>query len=612
MDASSRSTTAFEDRLGSAGVTAQHDRVVAFPSRGSGAQRCADSCRPAMSWKVWLRYFQQSCPPEQLQGTQPDRIQTAQSGLLNFMITVQGITYSGKLERAWLEPQVPDRLRLQLGLRHLWMTIHQAHIEGWLLRAQAGPMGLVIGTNSPVWLTLDLQLVVEDQRLRLHPVGVDFRIPDDNWGIMPPQYVEAGLWSFLGERISERLTQGLAEQRVAIEQQIRDSSVALVKKIEEQVERIFQRTIAPGNWPMPLWQPRFRFYPEQVACSEKGISLTLGAWVAAMGLRDPQAPCYRYPVRKPQTTVETGPGLQLALSPTLLEAWCVLLHESQVARFHVFDLHAPQLRILGTRQFWQDCWPELQEPWVNEVCDVQFEISQPPQLVFKPSGTDDVAELWMRLPEFQLHLKANTVTGREISGLFACAFEQPINLQLQRTSYQTREVYVNLPRVSPPVLTFLSGEPIPSTQTLHKLSEQLTAGWYENFGRQPRRLKVSDLRWADIPVRFERLQTTHDQLIASWERPGLRLRNATDQVQQYRVRTTWSSWSPPYTLHPGEIHEFHPRHQLWWMGASATQTVYRLSLGEVFEWRSGGLVQLLPGEKSSRVLHVDASSSGRR
>ncbi|HET6425708.1 MAG TPA: alpha/beta hydrolase-fold protein, partial [Planctomycetaceae bacterium] len=220
-------------------------------------------------------------PTTALNGFRAGSAERRGEGLMSFNVATGSVQYTGSMERAWVTSQSGNRLRIQLGLRNLVTTVSATSIDSPLLRAQAGPMQIVLGEREPIWLTADIVPRLENRRIRLDVVSVDFQVPQDNWGIRGPSNVRVRPLPFLEDRITQRLVTGLAERKAQIEQEIRNSIPRMIAQMEDRLASITDQTVSYARFPMPLWQPRFRFYPEAITVDENGLVLQLGAQVAA-------------------------------------------------------------------------------------------------------------------------------------------------------------------------------------------------------------------------------------------------------------------------------------------------------------------------------------------
>lgn len=529
-------------------------------------------------------------PPDALQGFKPGMSQTARAGFLSFDVNLAGIHYSGQLEQARIEPLAGNILRVQLALRSLTMVISSTSVQGTLLSAQAGPMQVVIGQQYPVWLTIDVAPRVEQRQLKLDLVGVGFEIPPDNWGISRPAGVRVRPLPFLNERIADRLVSGLAERKPEIEQEVRNSVPRLLAELEARVAGFTARTISFGRWPMPLWQPRFRIYPEAVAIDEGGVTLRIGAQVAALAPKSNQIPIRQFPADDAGEPPLATTGLDAAVSARLIHAWSTLLSASDVARFHVLDLNAASFRELGRPEFWKQVLPADAQLPAGAELNTEFVLMQPLRLNSLGDGAANggtgAATLQdrfaMQMPQLRLELSLREPGRKELRDFarLDVDFTQAFQARVQRPSFTQRTLSLQpLAPAEPHVVGGLVANP-ELRLNLALVSEQFARGWGDSFGGAGRDIPMTDLNVANLPLRWEQISWSGSHFVARLERPAIRVVNTTDRPVEYFIRARHTPWSERLELAPGALHEYRqPTALIWWTGNETGELMYTLPLG---------------------------------
>uniref|UniRef100_A0A7C4LKI5 Phospholipase/carboxylesterase/thioesterase domain-containing protein n=1 Tax=Schlesneria paludicola TaxID=360056 RepID=A0A7C4LKI5_9PLAN len=549
----------------------------------------------------WAALMPSLIPAESLQGYKGGSVETSQMGPFSFNVVVGGIGYTGTLERAWMEPLPGNRLRLQLGLRALQMTVYSTQLRGRLFSADAGPMAIYIGYREPVWLTAEIAPRISHRRLHLDLLGVSFQIPPDNWSIAPPSHVRVRGLPFLRNRVTEGLVEGLAEKRPVIEAEIRNSVPLMLARIEQQISEANDRVVSFGRWPMPLWQPRFKFYPEALLINEQGLDLHLGAVVAQLGKRPDGAPYLRFHEPEPWSAPPPD-GLQLAISQRVVAAWSTLLADSNVARFHVLDMNSPLLHELGRRAFWNEVLPAMRDLPEHTELQTEFTLLEPLRLRNRGGNqvtTSPQSEMGIVIPKMRLDLAVREPAHAEWRpwAAFDLSFEQGLKVSVARPSFVRRELHMSLipadmPQVTPSLLP--PGVSAADVDT-RRLAAQFAQGWADNFHLESRTAVLSDWTLAKLPLRWHDVGWNGAQLLAEWRRPGIRVVNALGTDVVYRVRGMTTQWSEPYRLGPGEFHVFRPTTAILWIPADAPHvTPFQLSLGESIEIRPQGPVSVVP------------------
>jgi predicted esterase len=550
------------------------------------------------------RILPERVPANSLAGWKPGMQQTATAGPLSFSVNLMGIAYNGQLAGAQLTPMDGNLLRVQLALSNLTMTIQQTRLQGRLLNATAGPMQVVIGHRSPVWLTADIRPRVENRRLKLELVSNQFQIPPGNWYITRPGQVQVRPLPFLDDLVADRLTEGLSERQRQIEQEVLNSVPRMLQQLEERVAGFTDRVITYAKWPMPLWQPRFKLYPEAVTVDATGITLDVGALVAALAPRSDVLPITPYPATEELVPAGRAEGLSLAVSARLVTAWSALLAASDVGRFHVLDMNAKSFQELGRDEFWASVLPESAVPPAGLETATEFVLRQPlsiqelpaSQAGESPSITSN-GGFAIGIPQLELLLSVREPGQRTWHDWAACdiGFTQNFRLQLEHTGFAGRTLTFGPAGVATPTVTARLSTDAGTVQT-DRIAAQFQQGWQDSFARaEGRTVALPDLKLDELPLRWETVQFTAGHLLASLSRPPVRIVNQGQEPVQYWVRERGSAWSQPLTIEPGQSQDFRTASPLvWWTPATATapETLFTLPLGAQVSVQGPHLLQL--------------------
>ena len=527
-------------------------------------------------------------PATALNGARMGTSEQHGEGLMAFEVATHDIQYTCTLERARVMPQTGNRLRIQLGLRNLVTTVMETNIDSPLFRAQAGPMQIVLGEREPIWLTADIIPRVENRRVRLELALVDFQVPPDNWSIRGPGSVRVRPLPFLEDGIRQRLITGLAERKTVIENEIRNSVPRLLAQMEDRLAALTDRTFSYARFPMPLWQPRFRFYPEAITVDQNGLLLQLGAQVAALAPKSDHPPIRAVRAGDEPQPTTVGRGLEVALSPRIVTTWGALLAASDVARFNLLDTAGPHFGELGRRRFWQDVLPGDQRIAEAAELEIEFVLMSTGAISSLPAadGTSGAnpAGFCLEIPRLQLKL-ASREPGRPLpEPLVEVDFGiiQPVTLAVEKPDFASRKMR----------LSMISG-PIPTVSARHihapadappfdqeKLAAQFQDGWNKTFAGLAIANPLKDITRGSMTLRWEAADWTGRHFQVRLERPAILVRNSSDQPVEYQVRTARSPWGKPLKLAPGEFHEFRPATALTWRSTIPTETQrYTLPLG---------------------------------
>lgn len=478
---------------------------------------------------------------------------------------VGGTYYSGHVERAWITPLESGHLRVQIGIRNMAMTISDAQVLSPLMNAQAGPMTIYIGYHEPVWLSMDVLPEVVDRRVKLNLAAVHFEIPPHNWSVTRPDVSVRPLPLF-GDRIADRLVSGVDQKKGSIEQSFRDKIPQMLAQMEARLAKVCERTVTYRQWPMPLWQPRFRFYPETIKIDQHGLELTLGATVAALAPKSPNIPIQPFPAGEETLPAPADSGLDVAVSLRLIDGYASMLSASDVARFHVLDMNATGLRQMGTHEFWNSVLPPDRQLDAATELNTEFVIVKPFALsAVNSSGAADEAglrhEVSLDVPQLQLQMASRKQGMRDWTDQAAVnlSFSQTMRLAIQKPGYSQRKLQMDVQPISRPVVDgrwLVAGEAVEIDTD--KIARQFQDGWSQSFGARDRDGQMKDVKMGQLSLRWDELGNTKTHLVIRLQRPGIRVHNRTSQPIDYQVRAIGSAWSNPLHLEAEDFHEFHP------------------------------------------------------
>jgi len=558
----------------------------------------------------WGHILPALVPPETLQGWRPGTSDAGQSGMFRFNLTTGGIQYSGTLEQAFMEPLPNNRLRIQLGLRSMQMTVLSTHVRGRMFSADAGPVTMYIGYQAPVWLTMDIAPRVADRRLHLDLVGVDFQIAPDNWSVSAPAGVRVRGMPLLRNRIAgevtQGITQGVAARRPMIEAEIKNSVPRMVADMEARLAEHQNRVVDFGRWPMPLWQPRFRLYPESVVVGEHGVDVVVGVIVAQLGQRPPGSQLMTFPADEQPLPPPAVDGLEYTVAERLVVAWSALLADSNVARFDVLDMNSPIFRELGRREFWNETLPAIRQLPETTELQTEFVLLKPLDLQSRTEATpgQPQSELFIAIPQLRLELSLREKGRRDLTpyASFDVSLVQGYRYSVAKPSFTRREMKQALIPIEQPDITpqLLPPGVQPGDVDMNRIATQFVRGWADNFAIQGSTAVLQDLVVSKLPLRWHEVGWDGARLISRWQRPGILIVNGTSAPVSYKVRGLTTVWSEPFHLAPGQSHEYRPATEMIWQQvADGNFPPYRLTLGEAFELREKGAATTSAVERSS-------------
>jgi predicted esterase len=277
-----------------------------------------------------------------------------------FQITFGSISYSADLWRVRLNAYRKDRLNVQVGVQNAILRIGGTSVIGQDHSASTGPIDIVIGHREPVWLSFDVTPYIKDRKLRLRQVGTRFDIPYDNWYVTAPAGVSVRGFGMTREKVSQGLVEGLYGNKARIEQQVRGLVPSLVTAMEEKLQLDQANSMIGSFWPLPVYRPRVRVWPQDVSTDDSGISVVLGLTAAAVTPESaPKNPSRLIVTDVTAEAVNRTSDLQVSVAPNMLEGLTRLLVAADVAKINVLDIPDAAFAGLADRAALTRAIPEL-------------------------------------------------------------------------------------------------------------------------------------------------------------------------------------------------------------------------------------------------------------
>lgn len=541
----------------------------------------------------------QLVPANLLTGTLGDMYDTTSAAGRTFSVTFSGLSYRGSLERIYVKATSTDHVLVQLGLRNVVMTIGGTYISGARHAAQAGPINIGIGHRHPVWLNLDVTPSVRDRKLRLRLNGVGFQIPPDNFYVTQPAGVSVQGWGMTEDRVVSSLTSGLYGSRGRIENEVRGVAPRIVQQLEEKLNvSVDAGPLLAGLWPLPVYSPALRVWPQAVAVDSGGVTLQMGLTAAQP---DPFGPAR--PLRKVSgagvspSTLNGDTSLKLALAPQILTPLTGMLVDDNLSIINVLDIPEKSFARLADKAELTSIIPDLarhgdglQTRTVIRLAapletgggseDLKFQL--PKLLATVSINTNPADPHWKRCAEFELNVS------------------QAVQPSLAKPTFSRREVQ----------LTWKNGEMVTGagrfaegyqaentaidTEKFIALFRDSWSKWTQHGS--PAEASVPDLELGNVKLRIDELGWTAPVIVATFKPAGVKVTNLSEEPFTYETKGPYSGWGGPYTLKPGESHEFAIPYPLTYRRRAGTASeVYTLLSGSHSEFRvpvAGGAPRL--------------------
>lgn len=581
-----------------------------------------------------------SIPADSLTGRLNDMYDSTSAEGIDFGVTLSGISYSGEAARARVEAYKPDRVNVQVGLKNVQINISGAYVAGGGRSAGTGPIAVVIGHQRPVWINFDVAPYIENRRLRLKLLGSSFSIPNDNWYVTNP----AGVWvrglGMDAGRVSSGLVSGLYGNKGRIEAEINAMVPKMVKQLEDKLDVGEISDVVTNLWPLPVYHPRVKAWPESITTDTKGVSLVLGVTAAAI---DPQKPPKQ--VKRAATTpispksVPQSTKLQLGLAPQLLGPLTEMLVESDVARINVLDTPGQALARLADPKVLAEAIPELKRHGDKVQIVSEIVMASPLEVKDAPASATSSPEvagasqsggngngqsdkdsssakserrhlIEFRVPKLKLVISLrNGKNGAKESPFaeFDVDLKQQADPRLLKPTSRTR-VLTLLWDDNPQFDVkggFASGyEAENKNINQDRIKSLISEGWKSWTQNGPMKAAtIPDVNLGFTKLRIADLDWSSPLLLATFGPPGVRITNSFDKPLVYEMKGPYSDWGGPYTLAPGEDHHFPITYPVIFRRKLDGQQMFTLPVGSHSEFRvpaTGGAPVLFearePGE----------------
>lgn len=530
-----------------------------------------------------------------------------------FNVTFSSISYDGELDRVKIRAVRDGRLRVQLGLRDLTISMGRTYVTGESRSAVAGPMHIVIGSDHPAWLSIDVAPYVRERRLRLRLLNTNFDIAGDNWYVTSPAGVSTEGLGMTEEKVSNGLVSGLYGSQGRIEREVESVVPSMIGRLEENLEIGETTDLAKSFWPLPVYKPRVRLWPQEVVTDDKGVSVVLGMTAAAIDPANaPSTPRRVDPVGAPAQEVPQSDKLQAGLSAEALRPLSTLLIEAGVARVHVRDIPNEAFAAFADREAMEKVIPDLKrygedlEIWAELILESPLgvqkapETPESPELEVTDGGNSQKLEFSVSRAVISVAVRTGGDGEWKPCAEFDLQVSQNAEIALVRPAYEKRALQMSWfgepqldasGRFAP---DYRPQDPRLDTKTFKTMFRK---AWGDYTHKGPiSEVAVEDIDFGSSELRVSRLGWSSPYLYAVFDNPGVKITNSSDQPLVYETKGPYSGWGGPYELQPGKSHEFDIPYALVYRQVSpGGRQVFTLPVGshsEFREPRDGGAPQL--------------------
>ena len=541
----------------------------------------------------------QLVPADLLSGQVKDLYDTTVAEGRTFNVQFTGIRYRGKITRAHIKAYQQDRLNIQLALQQLQLDINRTYVTGRSHSAVAGPMSVVIGHRRPVWLSVALRPKVVDRRMKLDLVATRFDIQNDNWYVTAPTGVSTRGLGMTRSRVSNGLVRGLYDSRARIEAEIQAMVPGMLSEFEKNLELEEVSSLIGQFWPLPVYRPRLRVWPEEVATDPQGISLVFGVTAASVDPNQaPNTPLQMSARGLASKNLKQGTDLEVGIAGDILDPLSQLLIQSDVARIHLQDIPGQAFEDLANPAVLKQAIPDLArfgpdlELWSELILVEPLTIrdvspAQPAASQVKPKPLKDAADKTVvensepsstqgsepdePQPEQPFEFAASKVvislatrqrgqTQWQPYAELEFDVNQRARADLNAVDHETRQLRIDW---SGQLTVKASAEFVPGLKPADpKVDEGLLATLFQKcWGNWTQQGAAADTLIEDIVAGQSRLRAD----AAGWRSPylyarfspaAIRISNSTSAPISYEIRNATSAWGGPYTVKPGDFDQY--------------------------------------------------------
>jgi len=524
-----------------------------------------------------------------------------------FAVQFSEIRYSAQVKRAFLKAYAKNLLNIQFGLRNVRLRIGTTYVTGRHRSAVAGEIDVVIGHRKPVWLSLVVTPYIQKRKIRLQLVGVRFQIPDDNWYVTSPAGVSTQGLGMTADLVSSGLVDGIYGNKAIIEREVRNLVPGVISQIEKKLDISQAANTVNSFWPLPVYQPRLRIWPESVLTDAKGVSVMFGLTAAAIDPHGTPKPLRHVPPEGPTLgEISRGKELQAGVRANVLKPLTELLIDADVARIHVLDIPEKSFDQFVNRTAMVAAIPDLKrygskvEIWSELILARPIEVQN---AVVAKSGKAGPGGVRFASRKVLISMAIRTNPQHKTwtpYAEFEFQWSQSATARVIRPNYTDRAVELDWTGQPSVVVTarFAPGyRPMDSTLNNAKIREMFLTAWQAWTKSGPvARSKIADVDFGFSRLRLSEAAWKSPYLSLRFEAPGVKITNLSKVPLVYQTKSPDSRWSTPLTLPPGEDHEFDIAYPLLYRRkVNGRYRMFTLPAGSHSEFRAprgGGPLQL--------------------
>lgn len=473
-----------------------------------------------------------------------------------FGIVFGDISWAVEPWRIRIQGYKKDHVNIQVGVRNARLRIGGTSVRGSSHSAYAGPIDVVIGHLYPVWMSFDVTPFIEGRKLKLKLRGSRFDIPTDNWYVTYPAGVSTQGFGITRQKVSNGLVNGLYGNKRRIEREVTSIVPNLVREMEKQLELNQADQLIGSIWPLPVYQPNLQVWPQDVATDEHGVSVILGISAAPFE-PDLERPTPAQATATTATAAELpqSENLDVAVAPDILKYLTQQLINADVARIHVLDIPENAFADFVDRSVLEQSLPGLKSMPADTELRTVLHLTKPLEVVNDEQKSKPV----FSAPELTFVVSTRPAGSKQWQpfGELKFAVGQPANVQLRRLSHIQRALqleWTDDPQLSVTAQS-AAGEDLEIDRD--RLSKLFVKCWNDWTRQGPAaQTVIPDIDLGLTQLRLSSASWRNPFLGVTFSPPDLRITNSTDQPLAYETKGPFSDWGGPYTLEPGDFHEY--------------------------------------------------------
>jgi predicted esterase len=561
-------------------------------------------------------------PKDMLTGQLNDMFDSTVTQGRSFGIRFSGISYRADLERVLTKGIGKDRLLVQMGIRNVVLGIGGTSVSGERHSAQAGPINIIIGQRAPVWLSLELTPYIENRQIRLKQVGASFQIPADNFYVTGPAGISTQGFGMTESAVRDGLVSGLYGARGRIENEVLQIVPGIIKQIEKNL--VLPETGSPVSssgdsiaklWPLPIYPPRLRVWPEQISTDENGLSMVVGVTAASLDPYGPVKPLKKVPGagakldRLPKDT-----ALHAMVAPQVLTPLTEMAVDADQLKLDLLDIPDPMFAKLADRATLQELIPDLKQYGddlqVRSALRVVRPLEAGDPMQTADSGDKQPFEFRVNGLQITISIKTPSDPTWKPCAVFELNIAEQVRATLKSPAHDVRIVSLDWQQD-----TSVTGTSKFADGYNAKDSKIDTDGYINQFkqawktfskGTTAASMEVPDLKIGPSRLRLHDLNWKSPLVEVTYRLARIKITNLSKEAFTYETKAPTSPWGEPLTLKPGESHEFDLPYPLTYRrkGASGAMEVYTLETGSHSEFRvplAGGAPRLYAANRPTET-----------